>query len=226
MTRFAPPWISPDDHDRRIPNQAIAKALVFVVFFRPSRSTTLWKCTSMHAPSFGGEVRGLNKARRKTVPPQDPLLSIAASSTFVRRNLKRTSLPPCVSSAALRWLCVCGVLGSETTGLVVLRARSTLRLLESNPCELTAEDKAKAVGEDDLLKISKTKKARVVGTMRLIGMIYLRRIMTAPTLRGVISKLLANTKSGKGPDEYLLDCVVEVLTIVGEALSLGCLRCC
>lgn len=95
-------------------------------------------------------------------------------------------------------------------------AECGFRLLKENPLEVTEKERASAVSDDDLLNLHITKRHRAMGSIRLLGMLFLRGLLKASTLRNVFCQLLSNTESGKGPHEYMLECFVELLSTVGK----------
>ena len=81
---------------------------------------------------------------------------------------------------------------------------------------ITEEERAECVEADDEAKLLKKKKTRVLGNMRFIGELFLRRALSPNVLNDVVHALVFSSKGDAFPDEHFIECLTELLTTIGK----------
>ncbi|CDJ49129.1 MIF4G domain-containing protein, related [Eimeria brunetti] len=89
------------------------------------------------------------------------------------------------------------------------------RLQGKNVLLITEEERAECVEADDEAKLLKKKKNRVLGNMRFIGELFLRRALSPNVLNDVVHALVFSSKEDQFPDEHFIECLTELLTTDG-----------
>ncbi|PFH32584.1 MIF4G domain-containing protein [Besnoitia besnoiti] len=87
--------------------------------------------------------------------------------------------------------------------------------------EVTEEERAQCHSEDDVQKLLKKKKNRVLGNMRFIGELYLRKCIAPSVLKAVVTSLVFGDSGDPNvyPDEHFIECLTELLTTIGFTLE-------
>ncbi|CBZ50452.1 hypothetical protein NCLIV_009210 [Neospora caninum Liverpool] len=87
--------------------------------------------------------------------------------------------------------------------------------------EVTEEERALCHSEEDVQKLSKKKKNRVLGNMRFIGELYLRKCIAPSVLKAVVTSLVFGDSGDPDfyPDEHFIECFTELLTTIGFTLD-------
>lgn len=91
-----------------------------------------------------------------------------------------------------------------------------LRLQGKNVLLITEEERAECQDADDEAKLLKKKKTRVLGNMRFIGELFLRRALSPNVLNDVVHALVFSSKGDAFPDEHFIECLTELLTTIGK----------
>ncbi|OEH77984.1 hypothetical protein cyc_00418 [Cyclospora cayetanensis] len=94
------------------------------------------------------------------------------------------------------------------------------KLQGENVLVITEEERAECVDTDDEAKLLKKKKTRVLGNMRFIGELFLRRALSPKVLNDVVHSLVFSSKGDSFPDEHFIECLTELLTTIGYTMDL------
>ncbi|CDJ41260.1 hypothetical protein ETH_00011725 [Eimeria tenella] len=93
------------------------------------------------------------------------------------------------------------------------------RLQGKNVLLITEEERAECQDADDEAKLLKKKKTRVLGNMRFIGELFLRRALSPNVLNDVVHALVFSSKGDAFPDEHFIECLTELLTTIGYTMD-------
>ncbi|KAL8272381.1 hypothetical protein Esti_003671 [Eimeria stiedai] len=84
---------------------------------------------------------------------------------------------------------------------------------------MTPEEQAECQDRDDEVKLLLKKKTRVLGNMRFIGQLFLRRGLSPKVLNDVVHSLVFGNKAETFPDEHFIECLTELLTTIGYTMD-------
>jgi len=84
-----------------------------------------------------------------------------------------------------------------------------------------ASDEVSGMDKEEIEFQRKKKKERVLATMKFIGHLFLRSLLTSKIIGGVIQDLAMCNDAGKHPQEHIVECIVELLTSIGYTLDQG-----
>ncbi|KFH15118.1 MIF4G domain-containing protein [Toxoplasma gondii MAS] len=87
--------------------------------------------------------------------------------------------------------------------------------------EVTEEERAQCHSEEEVQKLTKKKKDRVLGNMRFIGELYLRKCIAPSVLKAVVTSLVFGDSGDPDvyPDEHFVECLTELLITIGFTLE-------
>ena len=93
---------------------------------------------------------------------------------------------------------------------------SVIRLQGEEVLLITEAERSELQDQDDEIKLLKKKKTRVLGNMRFIGELFLRRALGSKVLNDVVQSLVFSSKADSFPDEHFIECLTELLTTIGK----------
>uniref|UniRef100_A0A7S1PBX2 MIF4G domain-containing protein n=1 Tax=Vitrella brassicaformis TaxID=1169539 RepID=A0A7S1PBX2_9ALVE len=82
---------------------------------------------------------------------------------------------------------------------------------------LSDEDKAKLSSDDQEIKLKKLKD-RILGNIKFIGELFLRRLLSAKVVKEVVTSLIGADAS-YCPEELFIECLCELITTIGWKLD-------
>ncbi|CEM18459.1 unnamed protein product [Vitrella brassicaformis CCMP3155] len=82
---------------------------------------------------------------------------------------------------------------------------------------LSDEDKAKLSSDDQEIKLKKLKD-RILGNIKFIGELFLRRLLSAKVVKEVVTSLIGADAS-YSPEELFIECLCKLITTIGSTLE-------